>query len=437
MTVQKNFWMVGKRDMAWVQVTDDGDGATPQSYTDEDGDTTMMTVQAAGGAEEPYYLAGQPSYWIIGDDSETAAELHGHSFTEPVHVLRVDVTFLDDGDFANFAYEDVDGGLWHIDLNEWINDGHAVVNLGDGHSIEYLPSNPGVNGLQGSNTQTGRPAGTSQVEFYFPKPVTNFFVGRNAVQGKTIRDAYAYQLYYDDHDSLVSDEPPESTDPAAPPPAPIRSEPGPDSGATCFTSGTLISTESGETPVDKLRVGDAVHTLDHGLQKIRWIGARTISRGELAADAKLLPVRIKAGAIGPNLPQRDLVVSRQHRILVRSSIAQRMFHTSEILVPAIKLVGLEGIELAADEDSVTYWHMLFDQHEIVFAEGAPTESLFTGPEALKSMSAASRAEIETMFPHLLDPGFDPSPARLIPDSGPRIRQLVARHVKNSKKPLSP
>ena len=85
-------------------------------------------------------------------------------------------------------------------------------------------------------------------------------------------------------------------------------------------------------------------------------------------------------------------------MLVKSKIAERMFGVSEVLIPAIKLVGMPGIYIDQDTDCVDYFHLLFDQHEIIFAEGAPTESLFTGPEALRSISPEARYEILQIFP---------------------------------------
>ncbi len=132
------------------------------------------------------------------------------------------------------------------------------------------------------------------------------------------------------------------------------------------------------------------------------------------------------------LPLEDLLVSRQHRILVRSKIAERMFGEKEVLIPAIKLVELDGIDVATDIEGVEYFHMLFDQHEIVISNGAKSESLFTGPEALKTVSPEARMEIASLFPELVCEDFQPVSARLIPPQGKSMKQLVARHQKNAK-----
>jgi Ca2+-binding RTX toxin-like protein len=200
----------------------------------------------------------------------------------------------------------------------------------------------------------------------------------------------------------------------------------------CFTTGTLIKTQGGEVAVENLAVGDMVLTMDNNYRPIRWIGRKSLYIIDLTLHPKLAPVRISAGAIGNNIPETDLMVSPQHRVLVRSVIAERMFGTHEVLLPAIKLVELDGIEQVQDATEVTYWHMLFDGHEIVFSNGAPTESLFTGPEVLKSLSPETREEITQLFPEISVPGYVPTPARPIPAKGKLIKQLVARHAKNNK-----
>ena len=200
----------------------------------------------------------------------------------------------------------------------------------------------------------------------------------------------------------------------------------------CFAAGTLLQTPNGDRPIETLAVGDEVITLDHGPQRIRWIGSRTLSSPELAAKPKLRPIRINAGALGCDLPRRDLLVSPQHRMLIRSAIAVRMFDSDEVLVPARTLVDMPGIAVDETAEDVVYYHMLFEQHEIVFAEGAPSESLFTGTEALKSVPSAARTEILDLFPELAAQGYVPQSARPIPDKGRQVRNMVRRHIKNGR-----
>lgn len=178
-------------------------------------------------------------------------------------------------------------------------------------------------------------------------------------------------------------------------------------------------------------------TLDHGAQEIRWIGSSTFGRGALQRNPKLCPVRIPAGALGHGLPAQDLVVSRQHRVLLRSPIAERMFGSREVLVPAFKLVGLPGVEIVQDLTEVTYWHLLFDNHEIVTSNGALTESLLPGPQAIKSLSPEAAEEIRTIFPELFAAGFDPAAAREKVAHRAKLQRLFDRHAKNAKPLFDP
>lgn len=198
----------------------------------------------------------------------------------------------------------------------------------------------------------------------------------------------------------------------------------------CFAAGTLIRTPEGERPVEELAVGDRVWTRDNGFQAIRWCGQRQLGADDLAANPKMLPVRIRAGALGPNRPERDLIVSPQHRILVRSQIAQRMFSAPELLVAARQLTEVEGIEVVEDSTAVTYVHLLFDRHEVVMSNGAETESLYPGPQAMAALGEAAE-EIYTLFPQLRSdaeafPGARPFA------SGKRARQLASRHAANAR-----
>ncbi len=194
----------------------------------------------------------------------------------------------------------------------------------------------------------------------------------------------------------------------------------------CFRNGTLITTDRGERPVETLRPGDLVLTRDNGLQPIRWIGAKRVSGTLMQAFPRMRPVRIRAGALGDGLPARDLYLSQQHRILVRSQIARHVTGQPEVLVAAKFLTELDGITVQDDSADLTYFHILFDRHEILLSEGAQTESLFTGPEALKAVSPEDRAEILMLFPDLLRAGAEPVPVRQL-STGRQGRELARRH----------
>lgn len=199
----------------------------------------------------------------------------------------------------------------------------------------------------------------------------------------------------------------------------------------CFVRGTRIATPSGDRLVENLRVGDLVETVDNGAQEIRWIGQRTLSCVEIEKNLRHRPVCISAGALGNGLPRKDLYTSRQHRFPVASKIAKRMFAADEVLVASNKLTVLPGIFVDERERAVTYFHILFDDHQLIYAEGAPTESLYVGPRVLETLAQDAKQEILALFPELAKAGHQIEPARSIP---PRLKQkrLVMRHAKNGQ-----
>lgn len=164
-------------------------------------------------------------------------------------------------------------------------------------------------------------------------------------------------------------------------------------GVPCLCAGTLIETDSGPMPIETLRAGDLIVTRDHGLRPLLWVGHRTVPIETLELHSRAHPIRIAAGALGARLPYRDLYVSRQHRMLTHSIISTRMFDEPKVLISAHHMAVQDGIEIAYQTAPVSYYHLLFDCHEIVYAEGAPTESLFIGEDALDLWPKKTRAEL--------------------------------------------
>ncbi len=202
----------------------------------------------------------------------------------------------------------------------------------------------------------------------------------------------------------------------------------------CFTAGTEISTPNGPICVEHLKVGDLVQTVDNGPQEIRWIGRRRLNKQDLEQEPNLLPIRIVAQSLGHQLPTRDLVVSRQHRMFVTSKVAERMFGANEVLIAAIRLTALPGIFIDTQAQEVEYIHLLFDEHELLYAEGAKTESLYLGCEAAKALTPDAFKEVTTLFPELRLQTSYKRTARYIPDRH-RQKRLISRHLKNKKSAL--
>ena len=167
----------------------------------------------------------------------------------------------------------------------------------------------------------------------------------------------------------------------------------------CFTPGTLIATPKGERLVEELKVGDRIITRDNGIQEIAWVGHKQLDGTKLARAPHLKPILIKAGALGHGLPERDMLVSPNHRILVASELTQLYFEESEVLAAAKHMTGAPGI-MALDVMATTYVHFMFERHEVVLSNGAWTESFQPGDYSLKGIGNGQRNEIFELFPEL-------------------------------------
>ncbi|WP_322890267.1 MULTISPECIES: Hint domain-containing protein [unclassified Yoonia] len=201
----------------------------------------------------------------------------------------------------------------------------------------------------------------------------------------------------------------------------------------CFCAGTLIATDKGQVPIERLAVGDLVETLDSGLQPIRWIGRSDISLATTVLHRNILPVCIAAGAMGAGLPMRDLWLSPQHRVLVRSKIVARMAGSPEALVAVKQLSAIPGISPVMRPRDVSYLHLRLDRHEMVRAEGIWAETLLVGPQALRGMSPDARQELALIFPGLVEELCDAVRPVM---AGHSARTLAQRHLQNHKALLS-
>lgn len=191
----------------------------------------------------------------------------------------------------------------------------------------------------------------------------------------------------------------------------------------CFTAGTQIETDTGPRPVETLCAGDRVLTLDHGFQDILWLGTRRV-----AVQGRARPVRIFKGAMGHGMPRTDIVVSGQHRCLIRSRIANRVHGQQDVFVAAKHLVDT-GCAEYVDVSEVTYFHILCAHHQIVFAHECPVETLFTGNQTREVLSARQVLELCALTP--------PTPWAHMQlsrhaSTGSKRRSLLRRHIKNSQ-----
>lgn len=159
-------------------------------------------------------------------------------------------------------------------------------------------------------------------------------------------------------------------------------------GVVCFTKGTAIRTLSGDVLIEDLAVGDLVCTLDNGPQRLMWIGTRDVSAAQMLTQPNLRPVRLQKEAMGND---RMMMVSRQHGMLLGRDHLARAVHLSK---------AMPGIGVLRAVPELTYIHLMFERHQIIFAEGAPSESFYPSPQALIQLGRPETAQMKAMLPNL-------------------------------------
>lgn len=185
----------------------------------------------------------------------------------------------------------------------------------------------------------------------------------------------------------------------------LNTAPGDDMGAgaggvICFTPGTWIDTPDGPRMIEDLREGDRVSTKDNGAQEVQWIGSRRMTGARLFAMPRLRPVRIAAGALGIERPDQELLVSPEHRMLVKGDVARDLFNTDEVLVAAKDLINGATITVDLRVPEVTYVHLLLPRHEVLRANGVETESFHPANTALSTLDRADRVRLLHRLPDL-------------------------------------
>lgn len=189
-----------------------------------------------------------------------------------------------------------------------------------------------------------------------------------------------------------------------------ESEPVAKAGATGLCAGANLRTPCGPRRVEFFRKGDLVVTRDNGLQPVRMIWTHTVTAAEIAADPSLAPIVLRPRAIGPMMPQRDVSVGAAHRLLIPGWRLEDEADNEACLVPARDIVGLDDrsfVDRAPEE--VTYYNVVFDEPQVVCANGLPVESFMPTDENMKYVTTDVHNELRETFPDLA-PKFADYPA---------------------------
>ena len=175
-------------------------------------------------------------------------------------------------------------------------------------------------------------------------------------------------------------------------------------GVICFTPGTRISTPEGPRLIEELAEGDKVMTRDSGPQAVMWIGKRRMTGARMFVMPELRPIRFRPGALGIDRPDQELLVSPEHRMLVRGAVARDLFNTPEVLVPARELVNGSTVFMDLRVAQVDYIHLLLPAHQVIWANGVEAESFHPASASLAALSDGDRARLLDLLP---DAALDP------------------------------
>lgn len=370
--------------MPFSDVIDDYSNGSVGTLTDVNGDSVGYTVTGTAPTTDWNDLDGGAR--VNADGSQTFTV----TFDEPVVGAAMQISGSDSNEIY---YIEVDGVA--VNLQTLIDNGDVTLTQSGAQSHEIGPD---------GSISGGHHSDASIAELVFHIPVTSLGAyGTNGHSGN-------WDYFEVGIDSTEFD-------------------------VVCFAQGTLITTLHGARPVEELACGDILPTAQNGNQAIKWIGSRRYSAKEQAEILKLRPVRITAGALGNGLPTRDLVVSRQHRLVVSSKIAERMFGRQDVMVAASKLTDLPGVFIDEACEGIVYFHILLDSHEAIFAEGTQCESLYFGDGTRRALDRAALEEISIIFPDLVNSNTPMPPAMVFP-AGKLQKKLVHRHAKNQM-PMQP
>ncbi|HHN73387.1 MAG TPA: Hint domain-containing protein [Thermopetrobacter sp.] len=200
-------------------------------------------------------------------------------------------------------------------------------------------------------------------------------------------------------------------------------------GVICFAEGTLLDTPEGARTIETLAEGDRVLTRDDGPQEVLWVGSRHITGARIYAMPHLRPIRIRSGALGGAHPSPDLIVSPQHRLLLKGAVAQELFNTREVLVAASDMLNDRTILRDHSLREVRYYHLLLARHQVVWANGVEAESFHPAHTSLDTIEPAQRAALLDVLPDAATRphGYGPAARRMLTPSEAAILLYEARN----------
>ena len=177
--------------------------------------------------------------------------------------------------------------------------------------------------------------------------------------------------------------------------------------AACYCPGTRIAIPGGEAPIETLSIGDPTKTASGQIRPIKWIGRRSYAGRFLGAGSDMIPILFKAGSLDDGIPARDLYVSAMHAMLVDG-----------VLMPACGLVNGATILRCTDMAQIEYLHIELESHDLLLAEGTPSETFIDCDNRAMFQNAA---EFYALYPGAPRPDGPSAASAASPDRCSRRR----------------
>ncbi len=168
-----------------------------------------------------------------------------------------------------------------------------------------------------------------------------------------------------------------------------------------LVEGANVRTPCGLRRIELVRPGDLIVTRNNGLQPVRMIWKRTVTQEDMQKNGDLAPIRLKPRAVGPMMPQRDLLVAPEHRLLIPGFRVAGMPKDKCVLTEAREIVGTsDSIFIDRSMETVGFYQMVFDSHQVLTANGLPVESFLPNPAAIAGLSGDMRTALVQRYPQL-------------------------------------
>ena len=170
-----------------------------------------------------------------------------------------------------------------------------------------------------------------------------------------------------------------------------------------IAEGANLRTPCGLRRIEIVRPGDLIVTRTNGLQPVQMVWTRRVTREHMNISSDYAPIRLKPRAVGPMMPQKDLLVAPDHRLLIPGFRLAGVPDDTSMLTEARKIAGSsDAVYADTSLDSVTYYQLVFDQHQVLAANGLPVESFLPDAAAIQALGGEMRDALEERYPELCD-----------------------------------